>query len=334
MAWLEDTVYGAEDRIHLAVHADDPPATFWEEPAAPPAPAAPTDEPPPGFTPPYAKVAGRGDGRWLPMQAATDPGRVAMYKTLVHPDPKRPYAVVAVVAMDLRALELEMVAGTQEPESSAVPRAHRPGVVPPADRAALTAVWNGGFKAVHGGFGMRIGADTFLPPRERSCTIGVLPDHAVEIRTYAELAADAPRMLAFRQTPPCLIERGEPNRRLLDEFTKYWGASVSGDTIIRRSALGISRDQRFLFYALGDAVSARSIGAALLAAGAYDAAQLDVNQAYPRFLLVSHDLPGQPPDTATLTDPLVPGLDYRPTDYVTSPEPRDFFYVRRKPARG
>ena len=137
-------------------------------------------------------------------------------------------------------------------------------------------------------------------------------------------------MIAFRQTPPCLVERGEPNKRLLNEFTKNWGASVAGDTIIRRSAIGLSHDKRFLFYGLGDAVSAHSIGDALLAAGAYDAAQLDVNSAYPRFMLVAHGPAGKAPGSLALTDPLIPDLHYKPTEYVVTPEPRDFFYVKRK----
>jgi hypothetical protein len=326
VAWVEDLVYGAEDQIHLAMTSEAPPATYWEVPALSPVPAAPEDDAPPSFAAPSPRVAARGDGEWIAVRASTDGERAALYKTLVHPDPKRPYAVVAIVAMDLREIDLEMVAGTEEPESTKVPRSHRPGVVPDADKPAVMAVFNGGFKAMHGSFGMRIGQDTFLPPREASCTIALLPDEDIEIRTFSAIKDDEPHMIAFRQTPPCLVERGEPNKRLLNEFTRNWGASVSGDTIIRRSALGLSRDKRFLFYGLGDAVSARSIGDALLAAGAYDAAQLDVNSAYPRFMLVAHD----PAGSLALTDPLIPGLHYKPSEYVVTPEPRDFFYVKRK----
>ena len=328
VAWVEDLVYGAEDKIHLAVKSDEPPATYWEVPSA--VPAAPEEDPPPSFTAPYPKVAAKGDGEWIPVRASTDGERPAMYKTLVHPDPKRPYAVVAIMAMDLREIDLEMVAGTEEPESTKVPRSHRPGVVPDADKPTVMAVFNGGFKAMHGNFGMRIGQDTFLPPRETSCTIALLPNEEIEIRTFSEIKDDEPHMIAFRQTPPCLVERGEPNKRLLNEFTKNWGASVAGDTIIRRSAIGLSHDKRFLFYGLGDAVSAHSIGDALLAAGAYDAAQLDVNSAYPRFMLVAHGPAGKAPGSLALTDPLIPDLHYKPTEYVVTPEPRDFFYVKRK----
>jgi hypothetical protein len=334
VAWVEDLVYGAEDKIRRVVKSDAPPTTYWEVPAAPasagPAASEPKEDPPPSFAAPYPKVAARGDGEWIPVRASTDSERVVMYKTLVHPDPKRPYAAVAIIAMDLREIGLEMVAGTEEPESTKVPRSHRPGVVPDADKPTVMAVFNGGFKAMHGNFGMRIGRDTFLPPREASCTVALLPNGEIEIRTFSDIKDDEPNMVAFRQTPPCLIERGEPNKRVLDEFNKNWGASVSGETIIRRSAIGLSQDKRFLFYGLGDAVSARSIGDALLTAGAYDAAQLDVNSAYPRFMLVAHGPADKTAGTLALTDPLIPDLHYRPTEYVATAEPRDFFYIKRK----
>jgi len=71
---------------------------------------------------------------------------------------------------------------------------------------------------------------------------------------------------------------------------------------------------------LGDAVSARSIGDAMLAAGAYDAAQLDVNSAYPRFMLVAHGPAGKAPDSLELTDPLIPDLLERPGQLGGQPE--------------
>jgi hypothetical protein len=62
------------------------------------------------------------------------------------------------------------------------------------------------------------------------------------------------------------------------------------------------------------------------AVGAQDAAQLDVNYAYPRFLLFDHP-PGA--DRKAVSS-LVPHVDYRALDYVREPSPRDFFYVTRR----
>ena len=37
----------------------------------------------------------------------------------------------------------------------------------------LIAVFNGGFQAKHGGHGMMIGGDVFLPPIPAACTVGI-----------------------------------------------------------------------------------------------------------------------------------------------------------------
>ena len=57
-------------------------------------------------------------------------GPPVMYKAIVHPDPKRSFAAVAVVAMDPSRLDFTLVAGTAEPESITVPKDHRPGLIP------------------------------------------------------------------------------------------------------------------------------------------------------------------------------------------------------------
>jgi hypothetical protein len=328
IAWLEDVVYGAEDKVNLALKSDEKPKTFWTAPtssaAAPP--PRPGDEPPPTFTAPFENVKADGDGVWIPMRAPGDTDRVALYKALVHPDSKRPFAAVAVVAIDLKELELELVAGFDEPKSQAVTRAERPGLIPEADRAAAVAVFNGGFRAMHGNYGMKLGDKTFIPPRDIACTLAMYPDDRLDIRTWSQIKDTEPTMVGYRQTPPCLVEQGEPNPALLQEFNRNWGATVGGDTIIRRSALGLSKDKRFLYYALGDAVTAQSIGRAMQVVGAWDAAQLDVNYSYPRFMLVEHGRDG----ASELVEPLVPDIKYSPADYLGRPAERDFFYLKRK----
>ncbi len=329
VAWVEDVVYGAEDKVNLTFKSAEKPKTFWSAPSASAAPPlAKGEEPPAAFEPPFDNVKAEGDGTWIPMQAPGDTEKVALYKTLVHPDPKRPFAAVAVVAASLKDLELELVAGTDEPKSTRVGRSERTGLVPESDRATALAVFNGGFRAMHGNYGMKIGDQSFIPPRDIACTVSFYEGDRLEIRTWSQVKENEPSMLAYRQTPPCLVEQGQSNPALLQEFNRNWGATVGGDTIIRRSALGLSKDKRFLFYALGDAVTAQSIGRAMTTVGAYDAAQLDVNYSYPRFMLIEHGKDG----STGLTEPLVPEIKYSPADYLGRPAERDFFYLKRKRA--
>jgi hypothetical protein len=245
-------------------------------------------------------------------------------KSIVHPDKKRPFAAVAVVAMDLSRVGLHLVAGVTEPQSEKIPMAERPGRIPAAEQPNLIAVFNGGFKALHGQYGMMLDGKAFLPPRDIACTVGLYRDGSLRIRTWPNISGTQSDMVAYRQTPPCLVEQGVLNDKLT-ESTKNWGATVSGETIIRRSAIGVDASGKVLFYALGEAVSAQALARAMQAVGARDAAQLDVNYAYPRFLFFDH--PPAAERKAVMS--LVPHVDYRSSDYVRDASPRDFFYVTR-----
>jgi hypothetical protein len=343
VAWAEDVAYGAADRARLLVGGDEEaPKTYWEppSPAAAGAPAAevvpastsarqagPTPTPPPAAEPPFPRVAATGDGVWIPMAPPGAIGPPVLWKTLIHPDPKRPFAAVALVAIDRAAVDVHVVPGTDEPKKAPhLAPFERPGVVSPEHHDRLLAAFNGGFRAMHGNYGMAVGGRTILPPRDIACTIALLPGDRIAIRTWKEIASLEDEMLAYRQTPPCLIEQGKPNPGLLEEFNRNWGATVGGDTIIRRSALGLSADGRHLFYALGDAVTAQSIGRAMQVAGARDAAQLDVNYSYPKFVLFEQNPSGAP----IASSPLLPDLKFSPSDYVSGGQERDFFYLTTK----
>ena len=335
VAWAEDLVYGMEDFVKVQTRGDETPTTFWEEPSQEPVVVVtesgqrvvvdPLAGAPAKATVLHERVAGPNDGVWSVLRAPSDDKSVVMWRTQLHPDPKRPFTAVAVVAVDLTQAELRLVAGTDEPKSQQIPRSARPGSIPEEDHSELLAVFNGGFKAMHGNYGMKLGTDVFLPPRDIGCTVARKQDGSMAIRTFSTLKEQDAQISWYRQTPPCLIENGEPNPGLLHEFNKNWGAAVGGDTIIRRSAIGLSSDGKFLFYGLGESTTAQSIGRAMQAAGAHDAAQLDVNFIYPRFFLFEHGESGP-----SLGSPLIPDLKFNPAEYARTPAQRDFFYLKRK----
>ena len=341
VAWAEDVVYGVEDRIKGVVYHDAPPKAFWEAPSAAPDHPAPASLPiasnapvaaaftPAPFAPPFAEVAGPADGQWLAIadpNAPNEPPR--LYKTAVHPDPRRRYAAVAVVALDLERLDLTLVAGTVEPASPAVPSFLRPGLVPAARFGDLVAAFNGGFKAMHGHYGMMLDGRTFVAPRDTSCTVALYKDGSLRVRTWTAVKDSLAGMAAYRQTPPCLVEEGSVADTLLAaEDAKGWGESVSGETTIRRSALGLDRAGTTLFYAIGESVTAGSLARAMKAAGAENAAQLDVNVSFPRFVLYGRHKATELP---TATSSLIPDIAYARHEYVGKPEGRDFFYLTRK----
>jgi hypothetical protein len=345
IATLEDWAYGMKDRVDSVRHGNDAPKTYWSDPTAV-ALATPAETgvpvatdggteaatsavtlgsfPPPAYPAPFPRSATKSDGQWYPVQDDLD-GGIVMVKSIVHPDATRPYAAVAVMAIDLERTHLQLVAGTDEPASATVKRDQRPGHVPVADHPRMIAAFNGGWQAVHGHFGMMVDNATLLPPRDQACTVAIYKSGALRIAPWTTLAGEADQLLAYRQTPPCLREGGSHNS-LLADTSKNWGAAVDGATVIRRSALGLNQARNVMFYGVGDSLSALSIAAALGYAGASDVAELDVNWAFPRFLTYARASEGAAP---TVKESLIPGTTFKPGEYVSVSWYRDFFYLTK-----
>jgi hypothetical protein len=340
IAVAEDIAYGIQDRINRWRYKDAPPTTYWEvTPSASASGALPVPSSsgsgapaagfaPAPFAPPYPGVATPGDGTWIPVPAPQDPGAPpVLFKALVHPDPKRSFAVVAVVAIDLTRVDMHSAPGFGEPKSSAMTREQRPGLIPQEHYLGLLAAFNGGFQAQHGQWGMMVGGVTLLPPRPIGCTVARYKDGSMRVAVWKRIADTEPEMAYYRQTPPCLIEDGRINPAAQLEKNTGWGATVDGDTIIRRSGFGLDESGKIGFYVMGDALSAGTLAKALHVAGAKDAAQLDVNFAYPRFFFFDGNQTAPP----RITQPLAPLPNWKPDEYVTKAEFRDFFYLTRKP---
>ena len=315
-----------------AVPAPTVSATASAEVIAKPPEAPPADEgpslPPPAVAALHARTAKPGDGAWTVLVEGT-PGKPALlYRTTVHPHPIKGHVYVTLVAIDLRRVDVRLIAGTDEPLSKTVPKEKRPGLIPAEDQGDLIAVMNGGFMAKHGGYGMRIGGDVFLPPKDDACTIALSKDGAMRIGTWTELAANDANVAAYRQTPPCLVEKGAVNAALEgSDKPRRWGLAENGDVEVRRSSLGLDATGKTLFYGLGEWVSPKLLADAMKAAGAVNAAQTDINWSYTRFLLYRRPRPDAPPEVAST---LIPKIKHATGEYVQKPANRDFFYLKKQ----
>jgi len=289
-----------------------------------PPPRDKTVFPPASYDAPFERTAKDGDGTWRAMgPAGGDPP--VLWTSEVHPHKIKKFVAVALVAVDLRRVDLQLVAGTQEPASKTVPADKRPGLVPQADLSKLIAAFNGGFKARHGDYGMMIAGDEFIGPRDDACTAALYRDGRFEVRTWSALASTAKDMEFYRQTPPCLVEEGVVHEKLQTERnTKKWGAAEDGKTEIRRSAIGVSQDGRTLFIAIGEWTTAQSLARALTVAGVWSAAQLDINYSFTRFTLYERGDDG----ALRATSPLLSELKFTQKGYIESSAFRDFFYLR------
>jgi len=271
-----------------------------------------------------------GDGQWVPL--ADPSGRrddsPLMYKTLVHPDKNRSWAAVSVVAVDLRRVDLHLVAGRREPVGQTEEAAayQRPALIPEKHHAELLAAFNGGFKAEHGHYGMKVDGVLLLPPRTKACWIGLLRSEELVMGDYRRLQEQEPQALWWRQTPECMVDSGQLHAGLRSEQSTYWGATLDGKTVIRRSAIGLSSDGRVLFSGIGDHVTARALALGMKHVGAATVAQLDVNWSYPKFVVYQrHEAGGQ-----LVATPLCDGFELSEDEYLRQRAERDFFYLTRK----
>jgi hypothetical protein len=334
---LEDFVYAIDDRITRLRRHGEKPKAHWAVPAPKPKQEAlPGPDLGPKWPPFELKSAGPvhkswsapGDGQWVAVDDPRHPDApTAMYKTLVHPDPNRSWGELFVVAIDLEQTDLHTGAGTHEPKAELpIPKDfERPGKIPAAFHPALLAAFNGGFMAEHGHYGMLVDGVTLIKPRELSCTVVGYSDGSVEIATFKSVSHALGRMDWFRQTPACMYENDVMHVGLRHPETRQWGATLDGDTVIRRSAIGLGESRRVLYVGIGNNMTARALGEGMHHAGAVDIAQLDVNWSYPKFLVYGLGKEGKLEARA-----LMDGFEYTPGDYLTKSSLRDFFYLTRR----
>jgi len=300
------------------------------KPVAPPAPAKPSFDgpfPPAPFEPMFERTAKPEDGTWVPMADGAESGTPVMARADIHPHKIKKWVTVTAIAFDLQATELHLVAGTEEPMSNAVPAERRMALVPEDVYPGLLAVFNGGFKARHGNFGMMLDGDEYVPPIDDACAVALFKDGSIRIATWSELAPHVEQMRAWRQTPPCLVEDGVVNERLPSEFrTRKWGAAQGGKRDIRRSAIGFDASGRSLVYVFADWVTASDLAAALKQMGLKSAAQLDINWSYTRFFLFERRADGVP----QIRETLIPKLKFNRARYIEKKSYRDFFYVTKR----
>jgi hypothetical protein len=275
----------------------------------------PSDPWPPNPVP--ALGASPGEGRWSAYLTSAA-GEVLGYRTVLRPDPARPYAFVVVVAIDLTRTRLHFVLGTKEPVSTVA--VARPGRIPAADRAPghLLATFNGGFQARHGHFGAMAGGVAVLPPRPGLGTVALYKDGRIKIGAWGGDVVANSGLAAWRQNGPLIIDQGSVNPHTGDAAPQDWGITVGGGTTTWRSGIGLSADGRTLFYAAGQSLTLPALANAMVDAGVSEGMQLDINRSWAHFEAIQ-------PGKAQTTSPL---FDAMPADrrYLGS-YTRDFFYL-------
>jgi Phosphodiester glycosidase len=284
-----------------------------------------TTEPPWQPAPVQALGTLAGEGKWS--SYIKDPyGRTVGFRTALQPDPSRPYAVVAVVAVDLTNTRLHFVLGYNEPISDM--KISRPGTISQADRTPkrLLAGFNGGFQARHGNYGAMDDGAIALRARDNLGTIVVYRDGRVDLGAWGVDIESSSDMVSWRQNGPLVISHGVINAHTKDDAPEDWGFVLHGGVATWRSGVGLSQDRRTLYYFVGPSLTISALAQAMHQAGVWDGIQLDINKAwtrFDRFAVKNGKLQAQP----VLKD-------INQDNRFLEPYKRDFFYLTAEPPPG
>jgi hypothetical protein len=279
VAKVEDVVLQTEDKAHQITYqaAGDTREIGWG------ASAVPVINSKSDWIPEAAIAlsAKKNEAQWVPFLSIKN--QVVAYRTFIAPDPARPYAFAALIAFDLQKTRLNFLLGTEEPKSSV--SIIRPGRIPATDLKTdlLLAAFNGGFKAEHGHFGVMVNGQTIIPPVDNLGAVGLYDDGNVRLGILDKDIPMTPHLVAWRQNGPLVIQEGKINPLTSNSDPKNWGYVVSSDTATYRSAIGISKDNRTLYYIAGPDLTLPALAKALFAAGVYQAIQLDINNYWAHF---------------------------------------------------
>jgi hypothetical protein len=260
------------------------------------------------------------EGIWVPYIQDAQGDSIA-YKTFVQPDLTRPYTLVTIVAIDLTKTRLHYVLGALDPTLPDAP-AHS-GKMPAADRAAnfLLAEFNGGFQARHGQFGAMADGVQALPPRYGLGTVVIYQNGEVRLGEWGTDLSMSPDILSYRQNGPLVIAKGEINPRIYNNSPQDWGYTVIDVSPTVRSGIGLSKDNKTLYYFCGPSLTMEALAKSMQAAGAYNAIQLDINNYWVLFVKITHS------GTKLVAEPLLPRLMLDGVDRYITQSPRDFFYL-------
>jgi hypothetical protein len=260
-----------------------------------------------------------GEGLWS-VYLRDASGRTVAYRTFVQPDPQRPYAVVAIVAFNLDLVRLHYVLGSLEPRSPIA--LDRPGTIPANDQqpGVLLAAFNGGFKAREGHFGAMVNGVIVLPPRADLGTVALYTDGRVRIGAWGTDIIPSPDIVDWRQNGPLLIHQGQINPHTAEIAPWDWGYSLDGASVVWRSGLGLSPDNRILYYEAGPHLTTSALALAMATTGVPEAMQLDINNFWVHFDAI------QAVGTELQPTPLLDTMQSGTGRYLKA-YPRDFFYI-------
>ncbi len=192
--------------------------------------------------------------------------------------------------------------------------------------AGVVAVFNGGFKAdAHAGGSMVDGVVTSpMVPGDMTIALDAAGHWRMGLWEPGFPGAHF-HAIAYRQNLGPMIADGQLTAAARTNLVSEWGSPLKNSPLQPRSALGVDAHGNLVYVATMTQVSATQIAEALLAAGATEGMELDINPYWPiagASFAVLHAPGGYPVQ--------IPYSEHDPTIYNTGWE-RDFFVALAEP---
>jgi len=253
-----------------------------------------------------------GEGVWHATRPGLEANPPVLLATLRN-QTEYPRVVAGLAWIDTKLTTLTLNPGRQEPAVS-LPRGSME--LPQANRSALLASFNSGFKLADSRGGFVRNGRTYAAMRNGEGTLVGYTNGTVDVIDWHD-GRVAPASVSFaRQNLPLIVSEGRPNPSLANGGE--WGATVGNAIQVWRSGIGVDGHGN-LIYAAGDNQTVASLAATMIHAGAVRAMELDINSYWVSFITYAH--PGAEGPTN-----LLPDMSRSAQRYL-EPDDRDFFAV-------
>jgi hypothetical protein len=254
-----------------------------------------------------------GEGHW------SQTGRSVGSTTAVYTTTIRPFVggqPAGIAWIDTSRTAQRLYAGPPSEPSGAFAQS---GAVAPGDRAQLLAAFNGGFQVAQSNGGWYSEGQMPIPLRNGAASYVIYRDGSVRIGMWGRDFSLTPNVFSVRQNLNLIVDGGRPAGDI--NAGGDWGPVLGGIGNTWRSAVGVDRYDN-LIYVAGPDLFPIDLAHLLIAGGAVEAMELDINPMWPVFTTYV-TTPGQPPSSATGTN-LLGGMFFGPDHFITSTD-RDFF---------
>jgi hypothetical protein len=237
----------------------------------------------------------------------------------LRPDAQHTSVLGALVWMNPKNLRFLEVPGTVEPGGTW----DTVGTVGGADRNAMVAAFNGGFRFKDSNGGIYAQARDGKPLVDGAASFVVRKDGTVDVGQWARDDHLDTSVESVRQNLLLIVDSGKPVPNLSTSDTSRWGRGLHNRVLVWRSGLGIRPDGT-LVYAASNGLTVATLADMLVRAGCVRAMELDINPNWVTYNLFTHP-DGTHPDQV-LGQKLMPDMARSATRYLGS-DSRDFTAV-------